>query len=121
LWRYYQARTLAQKQITVIETPEKQGQIIIHRIRRIILANRRLFAAVSMGVFLSIQVNEAKGFDTLNWYSAKKPYVSNPNILRALLLTTLAFVGFFMLPPSVYAHDDTTVEAFGSFTSSIGA
>ena len=51
----------------------------------------------------------------MNWYSARKLYASNPTTLRALLFTTLALVGFFMLPSSVHAHDDTTVEAFGSF------
>jgi len=51
----------------------------------------------------------------LNWYSAKKLYVSNPTVLRALLFITLALVGFSILPSSVSAHDDTTVEAFGSF------
>lgn len=51
----------------------------------------------------------------MNWHSAKKLYVSNPTILRALSITTLALIGYFMLPTSVFAHDDTTVEAFGSF------
>lgn len=51
----------------------------------------------------------------MNCYSAKKLYAGNRTIIRALLFTTLALAGFLFLPSSVQAHDDTTVEAFGSF------
>ena len=41
--------------------------------------------------------------------------LTNRKTIRIILLTTLVLVGYFMLPSAAYAHDESTVEIFGSF------